>query len=297
MFAFALVIIILGYGLGLVWGSPYPGLLIAVVVSLILSWGSYYHSDSIVLAISNARPVEKAEYPHLYHVTEGLAIAAGIPAPKCYVIDDPSPNAFATGRDPEHGVICVTTGLLEMMSRYELEGVVAHEMSHIKNYDVRLQTVAVVMAGVVVLLGDWLLRSMFWGRRGRRRDSGGKGGDPIMLALLILAIVTAILSPLIAQAIKLAISRKREFLADATAAQLTRYPEGLAGALGKLALSEVPLRSANKATAHLFIVSPLRDDGMNRLFSTHPPIEERISRLRAMDISVPETQEAEAGPD
>ncbi|MCD6405848.1 MAG: zinc metalloprotease HtpX [Planctomycetes bacterium] len=285
MFVFALVIILLGWALGFYWGRPYIGLGLAFVVSLALAWGSYYHSDGVVLAISRARPVEKSEYPHLYNVTEGLAIAAGVPAPRCYVIDEPTPNAFATGRDPQHACICVTTGLLEMLDRYELEGVVAHEMSHIRNYDIRLQTLAVVMAGMVVLLGDYLLRSMFWGGRRRRSSQGSsKGGNPVMVALLVIAIIAAILSPLIAQALKMAISRKREFLADATAVQLTRYPEGLASALEKLSASQGRLRAANKATAHLFIVNPLRGKGLDRMFSTHPPLAERIARLRAMDI-------------
>ena len=172
-----------------------------------------------------------------------------------------------------------------MLDRYELEGVVAHEMSHIRNYDIRLQTLAVVMAGMVVLLGDYLLRSMFWGGRRRRSSQGSsKGGNPVMVALLVIAIIAAILSPLIAQALKMAISRKREFLADATAVQLTRYPEGLASALEKLSASQGRLRAANKATAHLFIVNPLRGKGLDRMFSTHPPLAERIARLRAMDI-------------
>ena len=285
MFVFALVVILLGYALGYYWGQPYVGLLLAFLISTALAWGSYYYSDRIVLAISNARPVERSETPYLYHVTEGLAIAAGIPAPKCYVIDDPAPNAFATGRDPEHSVVCVTTGLLELVDRYELEGVVAHEMSHIKNYDVRLQTMAVVLAGMVVLLGDWLLRSMFWGRRRRRSDS--RGSNPVMLVLMVVAIIAAILSPIIAQLIKLAISRRREYLADATAVELTRYPDGLASALEKLSRSQLKLRTATKATAHLFIVNPLKGKGLSSLFSTHPPIEERIARLRAMDIPQP----------
>ncbi len=282
MFVFALVVIFLGWALGLYWGQPYLGLLLAFAIAMAATWGSYFYSDKIVLALSNARPVERREYPYLFHVTEGLAIAAGIPAPKCYVIDDPAPNAFATGRDPEHGVVCVTTGLLDIVERYELEGVIAHEMSHIKNYDIRLQTMAVVLAGMVVLLGDWLMMSVFWGRRSRRRDS--QGGNPIMMILMILAIVAAILSPIIAQLMRLAISRRREHLADATAVKLTRYPEGLASALAKLSSSNLQMRTASKATEHLFIVNPLKGKGMKRLFSTHPPIEDRIARLRAMDV-------------
>ncbi len=281
-FFFALVVLLLGYALGLYWGRPYLGLLLAFAVSIAIAWSSYYYSDSIVLAVTKARPVEREEYPYLYHATEGLAIAAGIPPPRCYIIDDPAPNAFATGRDPEHAVICVTTGLLNLVKRYELEGVIAHEMSHIRNYDVRVQTMAVVLAGMVVLLGDWLLRSAFWGRRSRR--SSNKGGDPLGAAILIAGLLLAILSPFIAQLMKMAISRRREYLADATAVQLTRYPEGLASALEKLSDYSAPLRTANKATAHLFIVNPLRGSGFDRLFSTHPPIRERVERLRSMDI-------------
>jgi heat shock protein HtpX len=234
--------------------------------------------------MSKARPVTKEEYPYLYNVVEGLSIAAGIQPPKCYVIDDTAPNAFATGRNPENSVIVVTTGLLDKMNRVELEGVIAHEMSHIKNYDVRLQTLVVVMVGVVALLSDWMRRTFWWGGgRGRKssREKGGSGGAAIILAL---ALIMAILSPLIAQLIHFAISRKREFLADASGAMLTRYPPGLASALRKIAADKEPLEAANKATAHLYIVNPLKDIGgaVNKLFSTHPPIEERIAALEKM---------------
>jgi heat shock protein HtpX len=262
------------------WGKG--GLVLAVFVSMAMAAVGYYASDKIVLGISRARPVTKEEFPYLYNVVEGLAISAGITAPKCYVIDDTAPNAFAAGRKPETAVICVTTGILEKLNRVELEGVVAHEMSHIKNYDVRLQTLVVVMAGVVALLSDWMLRGFMWGggRRGRSRSgSGGAGG---ILALVGLAL--AFLSPLIATIIQLAVSRKREFLADASAAMLTRYPPGLASALRKISADTEPLEAANKATAHLYIVNPLKNikGGVNRLFSTHPPIEERIAALEKM---------------
>jgi heat shock protein HtpX len=264
------------------WGKG--GLVLAVVVSMTMAAGAYYSSDKIVLAISRARPVTKEEFPYLYNVVEGLAIAAGIPAPRCYVIDDTAPNAFATGRNPENSVICVTTGLLEKMNRVELEGVVAHEMSHVKNYDVRLQTVAVVMAGVVALLSDWILRSFLWGGGRRRGRSGGGGSGAAGGVLVLVGLVLALVSPLIAQLIRLAISRKREFLADASAAMLTRYPAGLASALRKIADDKEPLEAANKATAHLYIVNPLKNvqGAFNRLFSTHPPIEERIAALERM---------------
>jgi heat shock protein HtpX len=227
--------------------------------------------------------VTKDEYPYLYNVVEGLAIAAGVPTPRCYVIDDTAPNAFATGRNPEHAVICVTTGILEKLNRVELEGVIAHEMSHIKNYDVRLQTVVVVMAGVVALLSDWMLRSFLWGG-GRRRSRDSRSGGGAGAVLVIVGLALAILSPLIATIIQLAVSRKREFLADASGAMLTRYPPGLASALRKISADTEPLEAANKATAHLYIVNPLKDikGAVNKLFSTHPPIEERIAALEKM---------------
>lgn len=266
------------------WGKG--GLALAVVVAMGMAAAGYYASDKIVLGISRARPVTKDEFPYLYNVVEGLAIAAGVPAPKCYVIEDTAPNAFAAGRKPETAVICVTTGILEKLNRVELEGVIAHEMSHIKNYDVRLQTLVVVMAGIVALLSDWMLRSFMWGGgRRRSRDRGGSGGGEGVLVLVGLAL--AILSPFIATIIQLAVSRKREFLADASSAMLTRYPAGLASALRKIAADTEPLEAANKATAHLYIVNPLKNlkgggGGVNRLFSTHPPIEERIAALEKM---------------
>jgi len=259
------------------------GIAFALLLAVGMTAGSYYYSDRVVLAMSRARPVEKAEFPYLYNVVEGLALAAGIPAPKCYVIEDTAPNAFATGRNPEHSVVVVTTGLLEKLNRLELEGVVAHEMSHIRNYDVLLQTLTVVMVGVVALLSDWMRRSYWWGgmrRQGSDRERGGGAGGLIVA----LGLVLAVLSPLAAQLIRLAVSRRREFLADASGALLTRYPAGLASALRKIAADKEPLEAANKATAHLYIVNPLKDLGgaVNRLFSTHPPIEERIAALEKM---------------
>lgn len=288
----ALIVFFVAFIFVLVWFFEYVtgwgkgGLVLAVAIAMGTAAAGYYASDKIVLGISKARPVAKEEFPHLYHTVEGLAIAAGLPAPKCYVIDDTAPNAFAAGRKPETAVICVTTGLLEKLDRVELEGVVAHEMSHIKNYDVRLQTLVVVMAGVVALLSDWMLRSFMWGGGGRRRgrNRGGSGGAEGVLVLVGLAL--AVLSPFIATVIQLAVSRKREFLADASGALLTRYPAGLASALRKISADAEPLEAANKATAHLYIVNPLKNlkggGGMNRLFSTHPPIEERIAALEKM---------------
>jgi len=266
------------------WGKG--GLVVAVVVAMVMAAVGYYASDKIVLGISRARPVSKEEFPYLYNVVEGLAIAAGIPAPKCYVIEDTAPNAFAAGRKPETAVICVTTGILEKLNRVELEGVIAHEMSHIKNYDVRLQTLVVVMAGVVALLSDWMLRSFMWGG-GRRRGRGKSGSGGAEGILVLVGLALAVLSPFIATIIQLAVSRKREFLADASSAELTRYPAGLASALRKISADSEPLEAANKATAHLYIVNPLKNlkgggGGINRLFSTHPPIEERIAALEKM---------------
>jgi heat shock protein HtpX len=289
----ALVVFFMAFIFLLVWFFEYVtgwgkgGLVLAVLVAMGTAAAGYYSSDKIVLTISRARPVTKEEFPYLYNVVEGLALAAGLPTPKCYVIDDTAPNAFAAGRKPETAAICVTTGILEKLNRVELEGVIAHEMSHIKNYDVRLQTVVVVMAGVVALLSDWMMRSFMWGGGGRRRgrDRGGAGGAEGILVLVGLAL--AVLSPFIATIIQLAVSRKREFLADASSAMLTRYPAGLASALRKISADTEPLEAANKATAHLYIVNPLKNlkggnVGMNRLFSTHPPIEERIAALEKM---------------
>lgn len=252
-------------------------LLPAVLFSLGMTWSSYYYSDRIVLSMSQARPVTKEEEPYLWNTVEGLSIAAGLPVPKLYIIEDTAPNAFATGRDPRHAAIAVTRGLLDKLNRLELEGIIAHEMSHIQNYDVRFMTLVAVLVGSVILLSDWSLRGLRFGG-GRRRSRGG--GNVI---LLLLALLFLILSPIIAQLMQLALSRRREFLADASGATLTRYPEGLASALEKIAADPEPLEAANKATAHLYIYNPLRDykkSFLNNLFSTHPPVEERIKRLR-----------------
>jgi heat shock protein HtpX len=259
--------------------------ILAIVIALGMTFVSYYASDKIALAVSRAKPVKKEDYPYLYNVVEGLAIAAGVPKPRCYIIDDTAPNAFASGRNPKNSVIVVTTGLLQKLNRVELEGVIAHEMSHIKNYDILVQTLAVVMVGVIALLSDWILRSFFWGggRRGRRRSSGDRGGDA-MAIIAVVGLLLAIFSPFIAQILRFAVSRKREFLADASGALLTRYPPGLASALRKLSADREPLEAANKATAHMYIVNPLKDlkGSVNKLFSTHPPIEERIAALEKM---------------
>jgi heat shock protein HtpX len=259
------------------WAVP-----IAVTVAVVMAVGSYYNSDKIILAMSGARPAEKPEFAHLINSVEGLAIAAGLPTPRVYVIDDSAPNAFATGRDPQHAVICVTTGLVEKMDRVELEGVIGHEMSHVKNYDIRFAMLVVVMVGIVALLSDWLLRSLWWGGgRGSSDDDEDRGSGAIWM---VVAVVVAILAPISAVLMQAALSRQREFLADANGALLTRYPQGLASALEKIAADSEPLEAANKATAALYIYNPLKDIGgkVNSLFDTHPPIEERVRRLRAM---------------
>lgn len=281
--AFGLLVGALGFLLGEYSGVGPWGLPAALAVAGGMSFASYYYSDSIVLGVSQARPADRQKYPQLVNAVEGLAIAAGIPAPRVFVIEDGAPNAFATGRDPQHAAVCVTTGLLARLDRLELEGVLAHELSHIRNYDVRLVTLAAVLVGSAALLSDWFLRGMRWGMwRGSGRGSRDSGGLVIGLAALLLAL----LAPLAAQLLRLALSRQREFLADANGALLTRYPEGLASALEKLAADTEPLEVANRATAPLYIVNPLNEyKGKLRgtsLFDTHPPIEERIRRLRAM---------------
>ncbi len=257
------------------------GLILAGIIAVVMTFGSYYSSDKIVLAISRARPVKKKDYPHLYNVVEGLAIAAGLPKPRCYLIDDTAPNAFASGRNPKNSVIVVTSGLLDKLNRAELEGVIAHEMAHIKNYDILVMTLAVVMVGVVALLSDWILRTFLWG--GTRRRSSKEGGNAGAI-IVVVGLILAIFSPFIAQLIRLAVSRKREFLADANGAFLTRYPPGLASALKKLAADKEPLEAANKATAHLYIINPLKGakGAVNKLFSTHPATEERVAALEKM---------------
>ncbi len=273
---FVLLIVGLGYVLGRLYDLGSLGLVAAAVIATAGAGASYYYSDRIVLAISQAREVTPEEHPFLHNTVEGLAIAAGLPKPRLYLIQDSAPNAFATGRDPEHAVIVVTSGLLEKLSRLELEGVIAHEMAHIQHFDIRLSTLVVVLVGIVALVSDWFWRFGRVGGRGRSRDGGG--------LFLALAFLLAIFAPIAAQLIRFAISRQREYLADAGGAMLTRYPEGLATALEKLDADREPLEVANKATAHLYIVNPLKEWGgtLNGLFNTHPPIEERVRRLRGL---------------
>ncbi len=237
---------------------------------------SYWYSDKLVLGMSRARPVARETEPYIVNTVEALAIAAGLPVPACYIIEDPAPNAFATGRDPRHAAIALTRGLVTKMDRLELEGVIAHELAHIQNFDTRLQMLTAVLAGTVAYISEWFARSMIWG--GIDEDNGGN------VVFAVIGLVLAIVAPFAAVVMQMSISRKREFLADASAAVLTRYPDGLAGALRKIAADTTPLRVANRATESLYIFNPLKDrnKGIDGLFNTHPPIEERIRRLEAM---------------
>jgi heat shock protein HtpX len=254
-------------------------LFIAVFVSIFMSFISYWFSDKIVLAISRASLLTHEQAPEIYHIIENLTITAGLPLPKIYIIDDPSPNAFATGRDAKHAVVAVTTGLLRALDKTELEGVIAHELSHVGNKDMLLQTAVVVLVGVITMIADIFIRGRFFGRKSNDRGGGQAGA-----ILMIVGLVFIILSPIFAKLIQFAISRKREYLADASGALLTRYPEGLARALEKISQNPIPLQIVNKATAHLFIASPFRGKKAIGLFSTHPPIEERVKRLREMSF-------------
>jgi len=260
------------------------GLLGIVGIGLIIyAIASYYISSSVVLSISGAHQVTKEEEWEFVRRVENLCIGAGLPMPKTWVLEDSAPNAFATGRDPEHAHVVVTRGLLDKLEPIELEGVLAHELSHIGNYDIRILTVTTVLVGMIALMSDFFLRFSFIGA-GHRRGSRDKGGGAIGLIVIVLALLAAVLAPLIAQAIKLAVSRRREYLADASGALLCRNPDALANALLKIAGDPEPLEAANKATAHLYISNPLKEHGsmLNNLFSTHPPIEERVALLRAM---------------
>lgn len=269
-------------GIGYVFAGAmnnYTILVIAVLFSVLMSFASYWWSDKIVLAMSGAKAVTHENAKEIYHIVENLCITAGLPVPKIYIIQDSSPNAFATGRDPEHAVICLTTGIIEKLDKSELEGVIAHELSHIGNRDILLSTVIVVLVGFVALLAGFFRRWSFFGGRGNDRENGQLG-----LILFIAAIILSILAPIAAMLIQLAISRKREYLADADGALLTRYPEGLASALEKISADPTPMRSANQATAHLFIANPFKGKKVSSLFQTHPPIAERVKRLRGMDV-------------
>jgi heat shock protein HtpX len=274
----------LGYIFGLLLQAGIAGLVVALVIAAIMSFSSYRYGDQMVLRASRAQEVTHEQEPRLHNVVEGLSLASGLPKPRVYVIPEQAPNAFATGRDPEHSSVAVTRGLLDTMNRVELEGVIAHETSHVRDRDILLGTVVATLVGSVVLVAEFMLRWFWWGG-GRRR--GGDGGGEGFAILAIVGLALAIITPVVAQIIKLAMSRRREYLADAEGALLTRYPPGLASALRKIAGDPTPMRVANNATAHLWISQPSRIHGddnhwFENLFSTHPPIQDRIRILEEM---------------
>lgn len=275
MTGFLLLLIAVGWGLSYVYGNPII-LYVFAAFSIIMNFVAYWKSDSIALAAAHAKPADGPEFLELNRIVENLAITAGLPKPRVYIIHDPAPNAFATGRDPEHAAVAVTTGLLEIMNRNELEGVIAHELAHIGNRDILVATVVVVLVGLLAMVSDFFLRSMIWG--GNRRNDNREEGNQL---LVILGIIAIILAPIVATLIQLAVSRKREFLADASGALLTRYPEGLASALQKIGAYSRPMEHASTATAHLYISNPFgsKANFLNKLFATHPPIEERVKKL------------------
>jgi len=281
---FLLFVIALAWVISYFLGSSFI-LWIAVIYSILISFFSYWYSDKIVLAISKAKLVEKKDNPELYRLVENLCITAGLPLPKIYIIQSEQPNAFATGRNPQHAVVAVTQGLLSRLERSELEGVLAHELAHIGNRDTLLSTIIVVLVGLVVILTDFFFRISFWEGFGGRND---RGGGRARIIMILVALALAILAPLFATLMKVAISRKREFLADATGSLLTRYPEGLARALEKISRDPHPFPAANDATSHLYIVNPFRGkeqrSWLHKLFMTHPPVEERIRNLRGMKV-------------
>lgn len=272
------------YLVGLYTESSSSYFVIGLLFSLFATVGSYFYSDKIVLFTVGAKPADKKQYFDYYTVAENMSISAGLPMPKLYVIEDASPNAFATGRDPKHAVVCATTGLLSLLERGEFEGVIAHELSHVKNYDILLASIVSVLVGTLALVSDWIMRSMWWGGFRKRDDNDrDNGGNPLFLVFMIFVFL---ITPIVATLIQLAISRKREFLADADGALLTRHPEGLARALEKISQDPHPLASATTSTAHLFISNPFKKTKKSNwllgLFSTHPPTEERIRILRSM---------------
>ena len=271
-----LIFIVVIAGLAWAW-SQYSGgssgiVAAAIIFASIMSLVSFYAGDKVALTQSGAREIKKVDNPYVWRMVENLSITAGLPMPKVYIIDDKHMNAFATGRDPEHASVALTTGIINNLENEELEGVIAHELSHVKNYDIRLMMIVIICVGIITLLADWMIRSAIWGGRGRSSKNNGN-------VLIIIGLVLAVLSPLFAKLIQLAVSRKREFLADASGAMLTRYPEGLARALEKISAQNQPLRRANKATAHLYISNPLKKT--SKFFSTHPPVDQRIKYLRS----------------
>jgi heat shock protein HtpX len=287
--SFVVVVLAAAWAFNLLVGGGPVGLLIALAIAAALAFGSYWKSDAIALAMSHARPADPTQYARLHNLVEGLCIAAGLPKPRVYVVEDDAPNAFATGRDPKHAAIAVTTGLLQKLNRIELEGVLAHELSHVKNYDILVSTLAVTMVGLVALLSDWGLRFLWWGGPRHRDDQRSGGGGGPAAALAVLGFAFLLLAPLAAKLMQFAVSRRREALADITGVSLTRYPPGLAAALEKLRDDQTVVHSGSRATAHLWIESPVarRDEEgklawLGRLFNTHPPLEERIQALREL---------------
>lgn len=288
MAVFFFFVVVFGYVIGYAWlGDPVSavfGLVLALVVGTISGLVSYYAGDKMVLAASRAKEVSHDDYPVLFNVVEEMRIASGLPMPKVYIIDDSAPNAFATGRDPMHASVAVTSGLLDKLSRDELQGVIAHEMSHVGNFDIRYSMLVGILVGTVVLVSDFFLRTL-WFSGGSRRGNNNNGGGYVQLIMIVVAILLAILAPIFARLLQLSISRQREYLADASAVKMTRNPKGLADALQKISGDNEILEVANRATAHLYIANPVKkfEKRAKGIFSTHPPIEERIKILRAME--------------
>jgi len=287
LLGFVVVITLAATAIVLLFGGGWVGIVIAFVLAMALAWGSYYNSDKIAIAASRAKPADETEYRRYHNLVEGLCIAAGLPKPRLYVVDDPAPNAFATGRNPKHAALAVTTGLLEIMNRVELEGVIAHELSHVKNYDILVTTIAVTAVGTVALISDIGLRFAFWGGMSGRRDNNGDSG-PLGAVIAIASLAVLMLAPFAAYLMQMAMSRNREYLADASGVSLTRYPPGLISALEKLRDDQAVVHHATKATAQMWIEQPLETDKekpgskFNNLFDTHPPLEDRIKRLQEM---------------
>jgi heat shock protein HtpX len=285
--AFVALVVVVAWAFNLIIGYGTVGVLIALAVAGLGAFAAYWKSDAVALAMSHARPADPVEHARLHNVVEGLCIAAGLPKPRLYVVEDDAPNAFATGRDPKHAAVAVTTGLLDKLNRIELEGVLAHELSHIKNYDILVSTLAVTLVGVIALLSDWGLRFLWWGGP-RHRNDRSEGSGP-MAFVAIIGFVLLLLTPIVARLMQFAVSRRRESLADVTGVSLTRYPPGLISALEKLRDDSTVVHSASRATAHLWIEAPtaqVASEGklawLNRLFNTHPPLDERIQALREL---------------
>ncbi|MFA6594145.1 MAG: M48 family metallopeptidase [Candidatus Buchananbacteria bacterium] len=275
---FTVIILLIGWFIGYYFNYGYGALVIAAVFSVIMSLFSYYGGDQVALRSAKAQEIKEEDNTYVYHLVENLCITAGVPVPKIYLLPEQAINAFATGRDPRHASVALTAGAINKLSKLELEGVIAHELSHVKNYDIRLMTIVIVLVGLISILADWFLRGSLLGR-GDNNDRGNP-------ALLIVGVVLILLSPIVAQLIKLAVSRRREYLADASGALLTRYPEGLADALEKISGDQSAMSSASSATAHLYIANPFKNSSrfLSNAFSTHPPIEDRIKKLKEMTV-------------